>query len=450
MTKKSRMNIKITLIFLSLFLFVSCEDPVKCNGFFEVMTLKNLYIENLEEVKPLLEATTGMGNADEYIERFFNDVVDVEYARKTDINKELKLCECSANLIFKLSPQQEEALESLPKQRPELAYFKSKLFSDLDLNITYSIQELEEGLFVETDPLQSVLSERIMLFYYLEKALDERIKESESYKDYKKELPEVRGIINASNVIIREDRTTSSEAVGLFKSKDESVRILQIFDGRDGSQALIKKKVAVKIDGNIYELDKNKAVNILMREDGLVNLSFRSENGNSITAWIEEEYVEELERHKWFEERRNSGEQGWVYGKFVDYTPTNETAKKFIQESSQYCYQILDDFSSEGESIILLQFSIDTDNNVTGNYRYYPSVEMDSWGGDFTGTLGSNNIIEGTLSYSAEGRDIVKPFNIRFDHEVAEYSASEEYYYVDGKKYESSREVTVLDRINCE
>ena len=87
---------------------------------------------------------------------------------------------------------------------------------------------------------------------------------------------------------------------------------------------------------------------------------------------------------------------------------------------------------------------------MTGNYRYYPSVEMDSWGGDFTGTLGSNNIIEGTLSYSAEGRDIVKPFNIRFDHEVAEYSASEEYYYVDGKKYESSREVTVLDRINCE
>ena len=146
--------------------------------------------------------------------------------------------------------------------------------------------------------------------------------------------------------------------LGLFKSKDESVRILQIFDGRDGSQALIKKKVAVKIDGNIYELDKNKAVNILMREDGLVNLSFRSENGNSITAWIEEEYVEELERHKWFEVRRNSGEQGWVYGKFVDYTPTNETAKKFIQESSQYCYQILDDFSSEGEfyfSLVLIQ-----------------------------------------------------------------------------------------------
>lgn len=449
------MNINNTLIFLGLLLFVSCEDPVKCNGFFEVKTLKELYIEDLEEVKPLLEMN-GVENVDEYVERFFNDIVDLEFARKTDINKELKWCECSADLIFKLSPQQEEALESLPKQRPELEYLKSKLFSDLDINITYTIQEMEESFYVETDPLQSVLSERIMLFYFLEKALDEkikeneRIKESESYNDYKKELPEANGIINASNVIIRQDRTTSSRAVGSFKYKDESVRILQIFDGRDGSQALIKKNIEVEIDGSIYELDKNKAVKILRREGGLVNLSFTSENGNSITAWIEQEYVEELERHKWFEVRRINGEQGWVYGKFVDYAPTNETAKKFITESSQYCYQILDNFSSEGESIILLQFSIDKNKKVTGNYRYYPSVEMDSWGGDFTGTLKSNNIIQGTLSYSTEGKDIVKPFNIRFDYEVAEFSASEEYYYIDGKKYESSSEVTVLDRIRCE
>jgi S-adenosylmethionine:tRNA-ribosyltransferase-isomerase (queuine synthetase) len=128
-----------------------------------------------------------------------------------------------------------------------------------------------------------------------------------------------RGIINGTNVIMRNWHSTQSKIIGSFKNSGERVVVLESHFPNNNGETLIFRGINVRTNiGTSFYLQKGKSVIILAQQNGLVRIQFKDKELRSLTTSIKESYLDRSVNSKWYKVRRNNGEIGWVFGKFID------------------------------------------------------------------------------------------------------------------------------------
>lgn len=127
------------------------------------------------------------------------------------------------------------------------------------------------------------------------------------------------GIINGTNVIMRDGHSSQSKIIGSFKNSGERVKILDSFYPNNNGETLIQREINVKTNiGTNYNLQKGKSVIILSRQNRNVKIQFKDKELRNLTTTINESYLDKSVNSKWYKVKRNSGEIGWVFGKFIN------------------------------------------------------------------------------------------------------------------------------------
>jgi hypothetical protein len=127
------------------------------------------------------------------------------------------------------------------------------------------------------------------------------------------------GVIKGTNVIIRDGYSTQSKIIGSFKNSGERVLILDSYYPNNSGETLIGTEINVRTNnGTNYNLQKGKSVTILSRQNGNVKIQFKDKELRNLTTSINESYLDKSVNSKWYKVKRNSGEIGWVFGKFIN------------------------------------------------------------------------------------------------------------------------------------
>jgi uncharacterized protein YgiM (DUF1202 family) len=127
------------------------------------------------------------------------------------------------------------------------------------------------------------------------------------------------GTINGNDVIIRDGHSTQSKIIGSFKNLGERVNILDSYYPSNNGETLIQREINVRTNiGTNYNLQKGKSVTILSRQNGNVKIHFKNKELKNLTATINESYLDKSVNSKWYKVKRNNGEIGWVFGKFIN------------------------------------------------------------------------------------------------------------------------------------
>ena len=130
-------------------------------------------------------------------------------------------------------------------------------------------------------------------------------------------VSEKNGIVNGTNVVIRNGYTTDSKIIGSFKNSGEKVEILDTYNS-NSTETLIKREMIVTADNSVsYTLEKGKSIDILSVQNGKARIKFKDRLSNIVTATIRESYIEKSASSNWYLIKRSSGGTGWVYGNFI-------------------------------------------------------------------------------------------------------------------------------------
>lgn len=156
-------------------------------------------------------------------------------------------------------------------------------------------------------------------------ALDEEMKNVEAEMEKvdgvskPKSASSGRGRIVGDNVIVRYANTVQSAKMGVFFS-GEIVTILQKQSPGASNEAIINQDVTLTEAGFTFTLPKGKAV--VMRQNNWRNNTYEiiiqhPEKGE-IYAIIDGKFLDKTNGELWYRVRRGSGEEGWVFGKFLE------------------------------------------------------------------------------------------------------------------------------------
>ena len=127
------------------------------------------------------------------------------------------------------------------------------------------------------------------------------------------------GYTKGTNVIMRDNHSTQSKVIGSFKNSGERITILDSYYPNNSGETLIQRNITVRTNiGSNYNLQKGKSVKILSRKNGNVKIQFKDKELRSLTASINEKYLDKSVNSIWYKVKRNSGEIGWVFGKFIN------------------------------------------------------------------------------------------------------------------------------------
>jgi len=102
---------RILYIFVIMLGIVSCTQDVSCEGYTEKELVKSILKDELLKRKVAFEMA-GINNFEEFINDFFNNNVKLELIRTTAKNKELKSCNCEAQLKFYLKEEIQKKIDS--------------------------------------------------------------------------------------------------------------------------------------------------------------------------------------------------------------------------------------------------------------------------------------------------------------------------------------------------
>jgi hypothetical protein len=131
------------------------------------------------------------------------------------------------------------------------------------------------------------------------------------------EEPVKYAYINGTGVTLRAGSSTTSHRVATLK-KDERVAILDSYYPSNTNEAICNTEIALYTDdGHTYTLPKGKAVKITSNDGSECNVSFVHPKYGKMTATVYSSYLESISGDKWYQIRRNSGETGWVFSKYV-------------------------------------------------------------------------------------------------------------------------------------
>lgn len=126
------------------------------------------------------------------------------------------------------------------------------------------------------------------------------------------------GYSKGTNVIMRQNHSTNAKIVGSLKNSGERVTILDNYYPNN-SETLIKQSINVRTNqGTNYNLQKGKSVTVLSRQNNQIKIRFKDKNLNNLTATINQSYIDNSVSSNWYKIKRNTGEIGWVFGKFIN------------------------------------------------------------------------------------------------------------------------------------
>ena len=126
-------------------------------------------------------------------------------------------------------------------------------------------------------------------------------------------------LITGTDIIMRSEHSTKSKIVGSFKEAGEKITLLDTYTSKKQT-ILIKNEVIVndrKGQGNI--LSKGKSVKIIsINEEPPVEIliSFITKNGETKEGVVPENALDYI-NESWYKVKRDNGEIGWVFGKFI-------------------------------------------------------------------------------------------------------------------------------------
>ena len=131
-----------------------------------------------------------------------------------------------------------------------------------------------------------------------------------SYSDY--------GTITGDKVIIRASYSTKSKNKGNFY-KGESVEILDEYYPTNDREAISRKQIHLYDNyGRVaYTLVSGKAVEVLSQSNNKYNVRFVHPDYGKLTATVNASDLEFISGDKWYHVRRNNGQTGWVFSKFL-------------------------------------------------------------------------------------------------------------------------------------
>ena len=178
---------KITLLTILLLIFQSCtEDSIKCDGISEIRTVKEIYKDELLKMNFAFKMN-GIDDLEEFLDGFLENNVKFDLIRTKAIDKELKSCDCVAQLKFELDPELKKDLENRTSNNNEFQQAIVTQFLGTDgIDIEYNLQETNDGNFVaETYSINEELSQVVMTYYMLEKSYKQSDLVLEKDKIYK-------------------------------------------------------------------------------------------------------------------------------------------------------------------------------------------------------------------------------------------------------------------------
>ncbi|WP_452228194.1 YARHG domain-containing protein [Lacinutrix sp. MEBiC02404] len=125
--------------------------------------------------------------------------------------------------------------------------------------------------------------------------------------------------ITGTDIIMRNGHSTKSEIVGSFKKAGEKVIILDTSTS-EKQTVLIKNKIIVNDnDGEVNTLQKGKSVKIIaINEEPPIEIliSFKNKKGKIKEVLVSENDIDYI-NESWYKVKRDNGEIGWVFGKFI-------------------------------------------------------------------------------------------------------------------------------------
>ncbi|MCG8182709.1 YARHG domain-containing protein [Tenacibaculum piscium] len=128
------------------------------------------------------------------------------------------------------------------------------------------------------------------------------------------------GYINGTDIIMREGYSSQYKIMGSFKNAGEKVAILDKYISKKET-ILIKKKITVTDrDDKEHVLEKGKSIEIVAVNpefDDDILISFKDKNGKRKEGMVYSKTHLDYVKTYWYKVKRNSGEIGWVFGKFI-------------------------------------------------------------------------------------------------------------------------------------
>lgn len=124
--------------------------------------------------------------------------------------------------------------------------------------------------------------------------------------------------IIGSNVTMRKDASVQSDKIGSFDA-NEKVEVLETKNVNNDREAILSKPLTVKGQGGEANLPKGKAVIIeeYQSERNMYLVTYQDPQKGKLTAEVDASAVETITYSTWYKVKRNSGETGWVLGKFL-------------------------------------------------------------------------------------------------------------------------------------
>ena len=316
-----------------LFLITSCEDTdLNCSSHLAQSTVKDIYKDFALQSNQIQR-----GKIDEsYVSNFLKQYLSFEFVRTTAKDKDLKICECEAKLIFNLPDDfKNSQLSDNNWFYQNMSYLERQMYGAIStkeelkngIDIMYNLQKIDNGeIMAQTYELE-VLPQIIYMFHeYEQKKKSEQIKEEiteyedESYEEenYDKQVQlennsNLYGTINGSNVLMRSSNSTQSDKVGVFKNNGERIQILEKKDSNSNNQAVTNKEITIN---EHYVLPKGKAIKIISKKSVTAVVEFQDENSKVYETEIQKSDFDYL-NDSWFKIKSQDGKIGWVYGKFI-------------------------------------------------------------------------------------------------------------------------------------
>jgi hypothetical protein len=241
------MKIKSTLsiILFSIIFFTSCDsESVKCDGNLEKETVIGILKDEMLKQKSTLKFSLGF--EEEYIHKFFDSNLELNLIRTTAVNKELKSCECSAQLNLKLK---QEVIDFALKNAKD--QFAIDMFMNLineTANVEYTVQKTSEDVIVETTIPTTELVRFLGKGFLLET----------TYNDSKTKLFE------SGDTEIKLSFLNENQVEITINSYDHS----ETFDLEYKNGLLINKKLPENLRDKYYILDGENLKVFVSEEDG--------------------------------------------------------------------------------------------------------------------------------------------------------------------------------------
>ena len=124
--------------------------------------------------------------------------------------------------------------------------------------------------------------------------------------------------IKGQSVILRASHSTTSNKLGYLEDK-EQVIILGEYVPSNVNEAISNKSINLYNSNGayLYTLPKGKAMKVLSNDGTKCKVSYDVPGYGSMTTTVSRYDIDFISGDKWFSIRRNTGEKGWVFSKFV-------------------------------------------------------------------------------------------------------------------------------------